>query len=281
MGSQTCDSSPSSLELRLAKQGPGISLHVALSTGEAFDWRNPTLRQIGLEDVARARLFVRLAIHESIIVVASKGKESAAVLQLMAETLHSHTEHKTGGAVLQAAIDEVRAISAFLFGLLSQGEMSIDLLDNIMSSKSGAKLLVAQLINQQSYLRDLEMTVRRYEIAERSFGEDVDKAMKLLHSGNVDEVCTVSAQFPPWQAALRPGRLDATSWENVATVSEPSVKHICLSAFGTIFEGNWTLLSSSWRLGGVASEKRTSVSLSQFYVLATFGLRCLLCQKAL
>ena len=170
------------------------------------------LKQLLLSDVERARLFVRLAIHESIIAVGSKGSQSLPMLRQMAKTLKQTVSallaSKSLRPMLRAGVEEVHTITEFLCGILEGEHLPMQTLDAVMAAKTGAKLLVAQLITQQPCLREAELKLRRYEVGERSVGAAVVAAEQLLADGTASlaTVLEVAPKIPGWRTALRQGQ---------------------------------------------------------------------------
>ena len=160
----------------------------------------------------------RLAVHETIVPMARKGEDGLGRLQLAVETLWDHFEvyganaNTMLGPISFAAYADIRDVLKFLRMLLNpQEDAKVEAIDKIMKSKSGAKLLVAQVVTQQSYLAKRELRLRQQAMALLSYGAEMQKVLERLQGKDenvvsLSEINEMLAQLRVWRVALTRGQ---------------------------------------------------------------------------
>ena len=112
----------------------------------------PQMRQIPMAETEVAKLFQRLVIHETFVVMISRGEPSAIRLASLCEALKTALQSSpASGAILSAVVAEITDVVNCILALHTPTEMSLAHVDKILQSKSGPRLLTCQALMQAPY----------------------------------------------------------------------------------------------------------------------------------
>ena len=156
-----------------------------------------------------ARHFLKASVHALVTVAAQKGGSAERIILAMALALKQHLQQHTNenpGAVLAASLSEVHDVLDFFLALLDlTAQVRLSALNAVMTSRTGSRLLVQQVVSQSPPLLAKEARARASVVAQASYGSDISKAIDKVRCGKPKDFEEILEQIPVWRDALREG----------------------------------------------------------------------------
>ena len=163
-----------------------------------------------LGEVELGQLLLRSVVHETLIKLVVGGEDKAAIALLLCtklqEALQSKLPEIDSRPVLQAALEELGQVCDFVRALGASTAVDLAVLDAIMTSKSGARVLMKNAVVQQGYWRNLEGQVRQVQAASAVMIPEIEDAHKKLETMSLQDITdTICRRIPVWKDSLRAG----------------------------------------------------------------------------
>ena len=152
-----------------------------LGQTQRFSHRTPQLSQLTLSETDVAKLFQRLVIHETVIVLVSQGEPAAARLKSLCQHLKASLQRSPAtGVILTAVVSEIVDVMNCILGLLEPFVATMAYIEKLFQSKSGPRLLCCQALMQCGYYAGLLKKERETASARLSLGPEVEQLSENL-----------------------------------------------------------------------------------------------------
>ena len=165
-----------------------------------------------LSGTDRARLLLRLIVHECVVPHISRGEGTAQLTTYMCKQLHAFLgglpSDLLSDPIFAQAVKEADDILKALLMLVDDGTLpDVAHLDSVIGQKSTtAKALFAQVIEQHSGLRKAELELREASIARAKFQPKIDAAVSQLQAEPIMKNAeSVLETLPLWRDSMRAG----------------------------------------------------------------------------
>ena len=160
----------------------------------------------------RARLLLRLVVHECVVPHISRGEGNPALTSFLCKQLQEFLGKipsvLANDPVFAQAVKEMQDILKALLMLVDESTLpDVSHLDAVIGQKNTtAKALFAQVIEQHSGLRKAELEVREASIATAKFMPKISAAMEVLaKKPDTKAVEEFLGELPLWRDSMRPG----------------------------------------------------------------------------
>ena len=169
----------------------------------------PTIASCNFSLVDKARITLRVLVHERLVRAISKGSAGLEELKALLEILQKLSSFQSAGRddpehFLAAACQELGRISNALSALLELIPATAENLDPVMTATQGASALVKGALRQCPMWKQKEKDLRKVQTAMQTMGPQVEAACKALEDGKA-ELETMMGKYPMWMDALPPG----------------------------------------------------------------------------
>ena len=182
-------------------------------------------------------------VNESYVRVVALGKAGVAALGAMTDAvldlvtdIESTCDHDSR-EMLEAACQEITAVSKCLRMLLLLEPANKAILDDISSARSGSKQMVRNAWMRQPYYREGERKARKQCVANLTLLPELQAAKVELKNGDVElqRCVSISKRVAVWREGLLEGSDTVNSFNDWA--SQTSVQKCSLSTWVVVGQG--------------------------------------------
>ena len=180
------------------------------TTLSEFDPLCPTLGNVEIGDVEKARVFQRKVLNDRIIPLMAQAQHLEARLRinnLAAAIAKWEDAVEEEGAVLTSTLHDASLIARFLMLLISEDiPQNLDALDPISNATTGILSLVKEAAWQCKWLKDRASGLRRTSMALTTMVPEMqDAVQKLDASADEAQLRSCISKLPAWENALPEG----------------------------------------------------------------------------
>ena len=170
----------------------------------------PSLKSVaGLGEIEQGKALARM-VPDRFVSLLSEGKKEKHALALVAKKVREECDAAIRGGgkgpVVGAILKELLEVAHVLHALADDTvEISLEAMDTVMTSTSGARYIVRSAIVESEHFRQAEAVLRRSTASIATLMPEVQQACKLLQTVEIEKVPATIQRLPIWRNALRPG----------------------------------------------------------------------------
>ena len=174
------------------------------------------MRDSTASELEKAKQLSNMVVNLTLLPLMAAGAPKFGTVNLVATQLLLQLKcPSTSNSLLVSTVEEILQVCKFLEALTSEScaEVPIQVLDDVMRSNAGARLLVRQNTQQCPAYQKKEMLMRSTHVAVQTMGPKLRELSRIMcETPSYSVAGQILTELPRWRDGLPPGST-ASNWQ--------------------------------------------------------------------